>query len=153
MGTKETQHLLGVLYPTSLTSCLKRVMYKVKLELNRFSSKTQQQEFSFFKLLEIYFYPGSSQRKHFSVCVSLMRTPGGCIAEDHTLKAVPKSQPLKHNGEQALTPVVHWQVRLACTVIQLIDPATIHGLGTSYWGASKSTSHPRTMNPTWSQKG
>ena len=40
----------------------------------------------------------------FLICVSLMKNPGGCIAEHHTLEAVSRSQPLKHNGERALAP-------------------------------------------------
>ena len=35
------------------------------------------------------------------------------VAEHHTLEAVSKSQPLKHNGERALTPAVHCQIRRA----------------------------------------
>ena len=75
--------------------------------------------FSSFKLLEIYFYPGSPGRAGeiiFLICVSLMKNPGGGIAEHHTLEAVSKSQPLKHNGERALTPAVHCQIRPAITV-------------------------------------
>ncbi len=45
-----------------------------------------------------------------------MKNPGGGIAEYHTLEAVIKSQPLKHNGERALTPAVHCQIRPAITV-------------------------------------
>ena len=52
----------------------------------------------------------------FSICVSLMKNPGGGIAEHHTLEAVSKSQPLKHNGERALTPAVHCQIRPVGTV-------------------------------------
>ena len=51
--------------------------------------------------------------------------PGGGIAEHHTLKAVSKSQPLKHNGERALTPVVHWKIRPAVTI--LVNKRTIAG--------------------------
>ena len=48
--------------------------------------------------------------------VSSMKNPGCDIAEHHTLEAVYKSQPLKHNGERALTPAVHCQIRPAVTV-------------------------------------
>ena len=49
-----------------------------------------------------------------------MKDPGGAIAEHHTLKAVSKCQPLKHNGERALTPAVHCQIRHAVTVVDLL---------------------------------
>ena len=47
-----------------------------------------------------------------------MKTPGGVIVEHHTLEAVSKTQPLKHNGERALTHAVHrdWQIRPAIIV-------------------------------------
>ena len=80
---------------------------------------SSQQEFSSFKLLEICFYPGLPRPAGeiiFSICVSLMKNPGGGIAEHHTLEAVSESQPLKHNGERALTPAVHCQIRPAITV-------------------------------------
>ena len=54
--------------------------------------------------------------KTFKSCVSLMKNPGGVLAEHHALNAVSKSQPLKHNGERALTRAVHWQIRPAVTV-------------------------------------
>ena len=85
---------------------------------------SSQQELSSFKLLEIYFYPGPPGRAGeniFSICVSLMKNPGGVIAEQHTLEAVSKSQPLKHNGERALTPAVHCQIRPAITVPRKCD--------------------------------
>ena len=50
-------------------------------------------------------------------CVSLMENLGGGIAEYHTLGAVSKSQPLKHNGKRALTPAVHCKIRPAITVV------------------------------------
>ena len=53
----------------------------------------------------------------FSICVSLIKNPGGVTAEHHTLEAVSKSQPLKHNGERALTPAIHCQIRPAVTVL------------------------------------
>ena len=49
------------------------------------------------------FIPGRAGEIIFSICVTLMKNPGGGIAELHALEAVSKSQPLKHNGERALT--------------------------------------------------
>ena len=79
---------------------------------------SSHQEFSSFKLLEMYFsrVALSGRRNYFSICVSLMKNPGGVIAEQHTLEAVSKSQPLKHNGERALTRAIHCQIRPAITV-------------------------------------
>ena len=62
------------------------------------------------------FIPGRAGEIIISICVSLMRNPGGVIAEHHTLEAVFKSQPLRHNGERALTPATHCQIRPAITV-------------------------------------
>ena len=45
-----------------------------------------------------------------------MKNLGGGIAEHQTVEAVSKSQPLKHNGERALTPAAHCQIRPAITV-------------------------------------
>ena len=45
-----------------------------------------------------------------------MKNLGGGIAEHHTLEAVSKSQPLKHNGERALTSAAHCQIWPAITV-------------------------------------
>ena len=45
-----------------------------------------------------------------------MKNLGGGIAEHHTLEAVSKSQPLKQNGERALTPATRCQIRHAITV-------------------------------------
>ena len=69
---------------------------------------SSQQEFSSFKLLEICSYPISDWAGEiiFSICVSLMKNPGGRITEFHTLEVVSKSQPLKHNGERAMTPAI-----------------------------------------------
>jgi hypothetical protein len=89
---------------------------------------SSQQEFSSFKLLEIHFYPGSPGRASeivCSICVSLMENLGGDIAERHTLEEVFKSQPLKHNGERALTPAAHCQIRLAGTVLRLPQGSSI----------------------------
>ena len=62
----------------------------------------------------------------FSICVSLMKNPGGAIAEHLTLEAVSKSQPLKQNGERALTRAVYCQIRRAITVCRhqnhVLDP-------------------------------
>ena len=50
------------------------------------------------------------------ICVSLMKDPAGVIAEHHTLEVVSKSQSLRHNGERALTPAIHCQIRPTGTV-------------------------------------
>jgi hypothetical protein len=57
---------------------------------------------NFWKLIFISGHPGRAGEIIFSICVSSMKNPGGGIAEHHTLKAVSKSQPPKHNGERAL---------------------------------------------------
>ena len=62
------------------------------------------------------FWTGRAGEIIFSICVSLMKNLGGAIAGHHTLEVVSKSQPLKHNGERALTPAVHCQIRPATTV-------------------------------------
>ena len=62
--------------------------------------------------------PGRAGEMICSICVSLMKNPAGVIAKHHTLEAVSKSQPLKHNGERALTPAVHCQIRPAITVFK-----------------------------------
>ena len=65
-------------------------------------------------ILEHSAFVTTGPAKLFSICVSLMKNPEGCIAEHYTLKAVSKSQPLKQNGERALTPAVHCQINPAC---------------------------------------
>ena len=80
---------------------------------------SSQQELSSFKLLEIYFYPGPPGRAGeniFSICVSLIGILRVGIAKHHAVEVVSKSQPLKLNSERALTPTVHWHIRLADTV-------------------------------------
>ena len=80
---------------------------------------SSQQELSSFKLLEIYFYPGPPGRAGeniFSICVSLIGILRVGIAKHHAVEVVSKSQPLKLNSERALTPAVHWHIRLADTV-------------------------------------
>ena len=80
---------------------------------------SSQQELSSFKLLEIYFYPGPPGRAGeniFSICVSLIGILRVGIAKHHAVEVVSKYQPLKLNSERALTPAVHWHIRLADTV-------------------------------------
>ena len=79
---------------------------------------------SSFKLLEIYFYPGPPGRAGeniFSICVSLIGILRVGIAKHHAVEVVSKSQPLKLNSERALTPTVHWHIRLADTVAHELD--------------------------------
>ena len=66
-----------------------------------------------------YFYlgpPRPAGENNSLICVSLIKNPGGSIANHHALELVSKSQPLKVNSERALTPAVHRQIRLAVTV-------------------------------------
>ena len=70
---------------------------------------------NFWKLIFISGRPGRAGEKN-SICVSLMKSPGGDIAEHHTLEAVSRSQPLKHNGERALTPATQCQIQPDITV-------------------------------------
>ena len=67
--------------------------------------------------------PGEAGEIIFSICVSLMKNPGGGTAEHHTLEAVSKSQPLKDNGERALTLAAHCQIRPTVTVVNSLFAA------------------------------
>ena len=60
--------------------------------------------------------PGRAGEIYFFNLCSSMKNPGGGIAEHHTLEVVSNSQPLQHNGERALTPAIHCQIRPAITV-------------------------------------
>ena len=67
-----------------------------------------------------YFYlgrPGGTGSDSFQINNYLNQNPGGGIANHHAFELVSKSQPLKLNNERALTPAVHWHIRLADTVL------------------------------------
>ena len=63
---------------------------------------------------------GRAGENIFSICVSLIGILRVGIAKHHAVEVVSKSQPLKLNSERALTPTVHWHIRLADTVCMVL---------------------------------
>ena len=59
---------------------------------------------------------GRAGENIFLICVFLIGILRFSIAKHHAVEVVSKSQPLKLNSERALTPTVHWHIRLADTV-------------------------------------
>ena len=69
-----------------------------------------------FWVRRVIFISGGTGSDSFQINNYLNQNPGGGIANHHAFELVSKSQPLKLNNERALTPAVHWHIRLADTV-------------------------------------